>query len=69
MLTDVVMPGMGGVEFAAELRARGHMMPIVLTSGYSDTLATGGAREFPLLQKPFSAEVLAQTLRRAISGG
>ncbi len=32
------MPGMNGVEFIRELRTRGLTMPIILISGFSETL-------------------------------
>jgi two-component system cell cycle sensor histidine kinase/response regulator CckA len=69
MLLDVTMPDMNGIEVVREARARGHRLPIVLTSGYSD---------FPLetrlepqtysgfLAKPFTLEQLVIAVERAL---
>ena len=35
VFTDVVMPGMTGVELAQEIRRHHHDLPVVLNSGYS----------------------------------
>ncbi|MBL6080820.1 PAS domain S-box protein [Belnapia sp. T18] len=63
VFSDVVMPGMNGVELGQEIRRRWPDLPIVLTSGYSHVLANGGARGFELLHKPYSAEGLSRVLR------
>ncbi len=63
VFTDVVMPGMSGVEFAEKIRADYPSLPVVLTSGYSHVLAQQGAQGFPLLNKPYSVEELAAILR------
>ncbi|MDP8913352.1 MAG: hybrid sensor histidine kinase/response regulator, partial [Pseudomonadota bacterium] len=67
--SDVVMPGMSGVEFGRALRKRWPDLPIVLTSGYSHILVEEGHHGFPLLQKPYSVEALAKVLREAQSQG
>src|SRR5215469_2715004 len=38
VVTDYRMPGMDGVEFIRELRAGGHKVPVILISGFSETL-------------------------------
>ena len=65
VLTDVVMPGMSGIELAHALRNGGEEVPVVLTSGYSDVLASHGHHGFGLLQKPYSVEGLARALSTA----
>ncbi|HEX8225949.1 MAG TPA: GAF domain-containing protein [Allosphingosinicella sp.] len=65
IFSDVVMPGMSGVEFARILRERSPELPIVLTSGYSHVLVEEGRHGFPLLQKPYSAEAVARALHDA----
>jgi PAS domain S-box-containing protein len=67
VFSDIVMPGMNGIELATKLRSEMPELPVVLTSGYSDVLARTGASGFPLLQKPYSAENLALALRRVLS--
>lgn len=64
VFTDVVMPGISGLELAIELSRSRPDLPVVLTSGYSQVLATQGAHGFELLQKPYSATKLIGILRR-----
>jgi PAS domain S-box-containing protein len=66
VFSDVVMPGMGGIELAKRLAAEMPTMPVVLASGYSHVLAQEGAHGFTLVQKPYSADKIAKTLRKAI---
>jgi two-component system NtrC family sensor kinase len=69
VFTDVVMPGMSGIELAKEIRQRFPDMPVVLTSGYSQTLAQEGSHGFDLLPKPYSSDALIAILRRAVGQG
>lgn len=69
IFSDVVMPGMGGMELARLLRDRDPDLPVVLTSGYSTVLAEEGRQGFELLQKPYAAEELSQALWRVTSTG
>ncbi len=65
VFSDVVMPGMGGIELAKRLRATHPDMPVVLTSGYSHVLAQEEEHGFALVRKPYSAEEVGQALRAA----
>jgi two-component system NtrC family sensor kinase len=65
VFTDVVMPGMTGIELAQEIRRRHPELPVVLTSGYSHALSEQGSHGFELLQKPYSIEQLSLVLYRA----
>ncbi len=67
VFSDVIMPGMNGVELAGIIRERYPGLPVVLTSGYSNVLAENAHRGFELIQKPYSVEVLSRILRKAIS--
>ncbi len=62
VFSDVVMPGMGGVALAEELRRRLPDLPVVLTSGYSHVLAQDASHGFELVHKPYSAEQLSRML-------
>ncbi|WP_412759765.1 response regulator [Methylorubrum subtropicum] len=62
VFSDVVMPGMGGVALAEELRQRLPDLPVVLTSGYSHVLAQDASHGFELVHKPYSAEQLSRML-------
>ncbi|KQO76332.1 PAS domain S-box protein [Methylobacterium sp. Leaf88] len=66
VFSDVVMPGMNGVDLARELRRRRPDLPVVLASGYSDVLAAQGTHGFELLRKPYSVADLSRILRRAV---
>ncbi|MCJ2012325.1 ATP-binding protein, partial [Methylobacterium sp. J-076] len=67
VFTDVVMPGMGGVELAKALQRRIPHLPVVLASGYSHVLAQEGTHGFELLQKPYSAVQLGDVLHRLLN--
>jgi two-component system, NtrC family, sensor kinase len=66
VFTDVVMPGMTGLEFAEEIRRLELNVPVVLASGYSHVLAQQGTHGFELLRKPYSIEELSRVLRRVV---
>jgi two-component system, NtrC family, sensor kinase len=68
VFSDVVMPGMSGVELGHEIHRRYSDLPVVLTSGYSHALAQNGAAGFALLNKPYSVEQLSQALQKATRG-
>ncbi|MBR0838037.1 PAS domain S-box protein [Bradyrhizobium manausense] len=67
VFSDVIMPGMNGVELAGVIRERYPGLPVVLTSGYSNVLAENAHRGFELIQKPYSVEALSRILRKAIT--
>jgi len=67
VFSDVIMPGMNGLELAGVLRERYPGLPVVLTSGYSNVLAENAHHGFDLIQKPYSVEALSRILRKAIS--
>jgi PAS domain S-box-containing protein len=64
VFSDVVMPGMNGVELGHEIRRRHHDLPVLLASGYSHVLAQNGTYGFELLHKPYSIEQLSRLLRK-----
>lgn len=71
VFSDVVMPGMSGVELGQEIRRLYPDLPVILTSGYSHVLAQDANHGFELLHKPYSLEEVSQVLskvrrRRAI---
>jgi len=67
VFSDVIMPGMNGVELAGLIRERYPGLPVVLTSGYSHVLADNAHRGFDLIQKPYSVEQLSRILRKAMA--
>ncbi|WP_132392271.1 ATP-binding protein [Novosphingobium sp. PhB165] len=62
VFTDVVMPGIDGVELGRKVRARWPNVKVVLTSGYSHVLAEEPSQDFKLLHKPYSIDELAKLL-------
>lgn len=68
VLTDVVMPGLSGVQLARRLNRRWPKMPVVLVSGFSDELATGYGGQYELLRKPFTRGALLDSLQRHLDG-
>lgn len=68
VLTDVVMPGLSGVQLARRLNQRWPDLPIVLVSGFSDELAAGYGAQYELLRKPFTRGALLDTLQRHLDG-
>jgi PAS domain S-box-containing protein len=67
VLSDVIMPGMSGIDLAKILKGSHPNLPVVLASGYSHVLAENAHQGFPLLQKPYAASSLAAALDKAIT--
>jgi PAS domain S-box-containing protein len=58
IFTDIVMPGgISGIELARKVRDRFPELPILLTTGYSEQVAS--THGFPVLQKPYELDSLA----------
>ncbi len=68
VFSDVMMPGMGGVELARRLQTSHPGLPVILTTGYSDVLAQDDAHGFEVVRKPYSAAQVADALRIASAG-
>ena len=66
VFSDVVMPGMSGVELAQQIREVYPHLPVILTSGYSHVLAENGSHGFELLHKPYSIEQLSRVLGKSV---
>jgi CheY-like chemotaxis protein len=66
VLTDVVMPGMNGLQLARELRADRPDLPIILMSGYTAEPLEASDAGFVLLPKPFTADDLLRHVGAAL---
>jgi len=69
LMTDVVMPQMGGRELAEKLRSRLPDIKILFTSGYTDdAVVRHGVIEADtnFIQKPFSPDKLAEKIREIL---
>jgi len=62
VFSDVVMPGISGLELAKTLRERYPDLHVVLTSGYSELLARETDHGFALLRKPYTLGDLARAI-------
>jgi len=67
VFSDVVMPGMSGLELGAEIRRLYPQLPVVLTTGYSEVLVDQGPQGFAVLNKPYSVQALASVLGDAMA--
>ncbi len=63
VFTDVIMPGMNGLELARYIGERWPDLEVVLTTGYSHVLAEETGHGFALLRKPYSVDGLIGILR------
>jgi len=68
VVSDVVMPGMSGVELARKMTEVHPELPVLLATGYSDEILKG-EHEFRVLAKPFGAADLSKAMMAVLSGG
>ncbi len=69
LLVDVRLPGMSGVDLVRRLTAEGRLPPTVIVSGEASISETVEALKLGVhdfIEKPFSAERLAQSVRNAL---
>ena len=69
IVSDLVMPGLGGIEAVDRIRAERPTVPVIFISGFSEEALQrreGLVEVGRLLAKPFSVEELAVAVRRAI---
>jgi FixJ family two-component response regulator len=72
IVSDMVMPGMSGLELQTELASRGILLPFVFISGESSDRQIISAmknRAFDFLLKPFSKNELLDAIDRALVFG
>lgn len=69
ILSDVRMPGMGGLQLLEQLQGRDADLPVILLTGHGDVpMAVEAMRNgaYDFLEKPFSPDSLLGSLRRAL---
>jgi signal transduction histidine kinase/CheY-like chemotaxis protein len=71
VVTDVVMPRLGGPELVARLREKRDGFSVIFMSGYTELAALENSKigHAVLLNKPFSTEVLARKIRDVQENG
>ena len=72
VVSDVVMPRMGGRELYASLRDEGFRMPFLFTSGYTDRMSSDTVAldpSVPVLPKPWTWTELTASVRAALDEG
>jgi len=69
VVTDIVMPRMGGVEMVDRLKLKRANLAVIFMSGYTEVAALENAKigsDSILLNKPFSSETLAHKIAEAL---
>ena len=68
IISDLVMPRMGGLDLATRLRARYPELRVVFMSGYADrAVAARLPAGAPMLHKPFTPAALAQRVEAVLA--
>ena len=70
LIVDVRMPGMNGLQLQSHLAAAGYKIPIIFVTAYDDRESRRRAMQagaVAFLAKPFTDELLLQTLRSTLS--
>ncbi len=68
VISDIKMPGMDGLHFLEKVQLIDRDIPIILVTGHGDiTMAVGAIQDgaYDFIEKPFAAEKLIDTVRRA----
>lgn len=69
LLTDVVMPGIGGERLATEVREIFPGIPVLFMSGYTESkLVHGASDDSNFVPKPFDPDTLARCVREVLDG-
>jgi PAS domain S-box-containing protein len=67
VFSDIVMPGMSGLDLARHLREAAPDQRVLLATGYSREVAGGEAAGFHIVQKPYGAESLTVAISLALA--
>jgi two-component system cell cycle sensor histidine kinase/response regulator CckA len=70
VVSDMVMPGMGGMELASRLRSLSPEIPVLLMTGYTEeAIARNGDRPHDalIIEKPFRQHTMLEKVRGALA--
>jgi two-component system cell cycle sensor histidine kinase/response regulator CckA len=70
VLSDMVMPGMGGTELASRIRAVNPTLPVLLMTGYTEeaiTRAGDRPRDERIIEKPFTLNTMLEKVSIALA--
>ena len=71
IVTDQTMPRLNGLDFVRELRAEGFELPVVLCTGYSDSINDQALEALHIARcfdKPVNLKQLNASLKRLLHG-
>jgi len=66
VVSDIVMPGMGGLKLADTLAKEKPNLPVVLATGYSQELAEASSIGRPVVLKPYRIGTLTDAITGAV---
>ncbi|MGZ8286444.1 MAG: PAS domain S-box protein [Allosphingosinicella sp.] len=66
LFSDVVMPGLSGVELARLARERDPSLPVLLASGYSEEIVGAAGADFEIVRKPYDLNGIEAALGAAL---
>ena len=72
VMTDIRMPGTGGLQLLEQLKARGVAAPVIVMSAYTDVASTAAAYRkgaFDYMPKPFDLDEAVAAVERALVAG
>ena len=69
VFSDVVMPGMNGVDLAEQIRARTPELPVLLATGFAGSLHEQASGRFEVVSKPYDATALGWAISGALAKG
>lgn len=67
VFTDIVMPGLSGIDLARQLHIRTPGLPVLLATGHSDQLVGEGEAHLRVLLKPYGAATLSAAISELIA--